>query len=121
MTNLSIEAKQISSEICLLKVAGDLDAASYEQMEAKLQQLFKQGCYKLICNLEGLSYISSAGAGVFLSAVDTTEENNGNIVMLKPSKEVQEVFEILGLSEIFPSAQTLEQALELFENPPSEL
>lgn len=117
MANLSIEVKQIREGIALIQVVGDLDANSYEEMEAKFNEIFDQGCYQLICNLEKVDYISSAGAGVFLGAVDTAEEHQGNIALLRPSKAVQDVFEILGLLEILPCVQTQEEALQFFQAP----
>jgi anti-sigma B factor antagonist len=113
MAELSIEVKQIGGGIAEIKAVGYLDAASYEKMEKTIATLFARGCYKLICNLEGVEYISSAGAGVFLGSVDTAQEHHGNIVLLRPSKEVQEIFSILGLVEIFPYAQTVEEARKI--------
>ena len=117
MSTLSIEVKKIDEGMAEIHVIGDLDANSYEDMEAKFEEIFAQGCYKLICNLEKVDYISSAGAGVFLSALDTAEEHQGNIALLRPSKAVQDVFDILGLLEILPCAQTLEEAVKFFQDP----
>ena len=41
--------------------------------------------------------------------VDEAQENNGNMIIL-PSPAVQEVFDILGLVEIFSFAKTIEEA-----------
>ena len=118
MSELSIEAKQVGAGIAHIKVIGSLDAATYEKMEEQIDELFAKTCYKIIVNLENVHYISSAGAGVFIGAIGTAQDRNGNIVLLRPSSMVHDVFEILGLSEIFPYAQSMEEALEFFNDQP---
>ena len=82
-------------------------------MEKQVEALFAHQYYKLIIDLEEIHYISSAGAGVFIAAVATSQDHNGNIVLLRPSTAVKDVFEILGLAEIFPYSETMEEAQEL--------
>ncbi len=116
MSELSIEVKQVGGGIAEVKAVGYLDAETYEKMDQKIRDLFSKNCYKLICNLEGIEYISSAGCGVFLGSVDIAQEHQGNIVLLRPSSEVREILETLGLLEIFRCAQNLEEAIKLFHN-----
>ena len=111
MSELSIEAKQVGEGIAHIKIVGSLDATTYEKMEKQVEALFARAYYKIIINLEGVHYISSAGAGVFISAVGTAQDHSGNIVLLRPSSMVQDVFSILGLAEIFHYAQSLEEAV----------
>jgi len=91
---------------------GFLDAHTFEEMNNLINKLFAQRCYKLVIHLEKLDYISSAGAGVFVGAIGDAMDNGGNIVFLKPSSPVQEVFDLLGLSQIFSFAQTIEEAMQ---------
>ena len=118
MSELSIEAKQVGEGTAHIKVAGSLDATTYEKMEKQVEALFARSYYKIIVNLENVHYISSAGAGVFIAAIGTAQDHNGNIVLLRPSNMVSEVFEILGLSEIFPYAQSLEEAVAFLKKLP---
>ncbi len=112
MSVLSIEAKQAGKGIAHLKVVGSLDAVTYEKMEKQIADLFVKLYFKIIINMEQVKYISSAGAGVFISAIGTAQDHNGNIVLLKPSLEVKDVFTNLGLEEIFLYAETLEEAIK---------
>lgn len=116
MGELRIEAKQVGDGIAHVKAIGTLDAATYEKMDKTIKNLFSKGYYKLIVNLEQVSYISSAGAGVFIGVVGTAQENNGHILLLRPSTMVHDVFDVLGLLEIFPAAQSLEEATSFFKN-----
>ena len=115
MSELSIEAKRAGEGIAHLKVMGSLDATTYEKMEKQIEALFAHSYYKLVIDLEQVHYISSAGAGVFIAAVGTAQDQNGNIVLLRPSNPVQDVFSILGLEQILSYAQTIEEAQSQFE------
>ena len=75
-----------------------------------INDLFDQNHYRLIVDLSGLDYISSAGAGVFIGAIGTAQENDGNIILMRPSPNVKEVFDLLGLSQIFTFKDTPKEA-----------
>lgn len=113
MSAFKIEVED-SGEISLVKVEGYLDAKTFEQMEEALSKLFEAEHYKIIIDLSLVEYISSAGAGVFIGAIGTAQENNGNILLLSPTDNVKEVFDLLGLSQIFKFASSLEEAKNAF-------
>jgi anti-sigma B factor antagonist len=94
-----------------IDVQGFLDAHTFERMQALIDQCFVEKVYKLVVNLAEVDYISSAGAGVFIGAIGTAQENGGNIVLLNPTENVKEVFDLLGLSLIFTFAESEEEAI----------
>lgn len=116
MSELSIEVKLLGGGIAEIKAVGYLDADTCDKMDKTIRALYAKNCYKLICNLEGVEYVSSAGAGVFLGTVDIAQEHKGNIVLLRPTNEVREIFENLGLLEICLYAKSLEESLKMFRN-----
>jgi len=115
MPKFQISKEKLTDGIILLTVKGFLDAHTYEELEKVLDELFDANSYKIVVDLSGLDYISSAGAGVFIGAIGTIQENDGNIVLLKPSPNVREVFDLLGLSQIFTFADTKESALNILK------
>jgi len=111
----SIKTKiRTEDKIAYIRVIGDLDAHTFEKMESEINKLIKSSIFKLIVDMEKVEYISSAGAGVFIGAIGTSQENSGNIVFLRPSPCVREVFELLGLAQIFRFYDTLEKAISDF-------
>ncbi|OGL46919.1 MAG: hypothetical protein A2W05_10445 [Candidatus Schekmanbacteria bacterium RBG_16_38_10] len=115
MPKFQISKEKLTDGIILLTVKGFLDAHTYEELEKVLDELFDANSYKIVVDLSGLDYISSAGAGVFIGAIGTIQENDGNIILLKPSPNVREVFDLLGLSQIFTFADTKESALNILK------
>ena len=114
MPDLKIQKDRLDDGITFIEAEGFLDAHTFEEMENLINELFKEKSYKIIVKLEKLDYISSAGAGVFVGAISTSKDNGGDIVFLKPSPNVKEVFDLLGLSQIFQFAETQEEALSCF-------
>ena len=104
----------LPNRVCYIEAEGFLDAHTFEEMEQLVTSVFRQNCYKIIVKLEKLDYISSAGAGVFVGAIGRAKDNGGDIVFLKPSANVKEVFDLLGLSAIFRFAETREDAESCF-------
>jgi anti-sigma B factor antagonist len=114
MPTFQITKDKLSNGVMSLSVRGFLDAHTFEELEKTIGELFDQGNYRLVVDLSKLDYISSAGAGVFIGAIGTAQENDGNIILVKPSPNVKEVFDLLGLTQIFTFAETPEGALQEF-------
>jgi anti-sigma B factor antagonist len=112
MPAFQIVKEKLSEGVVLLTIRGFLDAHTFEELEKTINDLFDGGSYKLAVDLSGLDYISSAGAGVFIGAIGTSQENNGNIILMKPSPNVKEVFDLLGLSQIFTFKDSREEAVK---------
>ena len=114
MSGLTITKRELDDGIVLIKASGFLDAHTFEEMENYIEDLFRKQVFKIIVRLDELDYISSAGAGVFIGAIGTANANGGNIVLLNPSSNVKEVFDLLGLSQIFPIVFQENEAISYF-------
>ena len=110
MPELEIQVKKLDDESCLMKLSGFLDAHTFEQLDESINNLFDEDVFKVIADLEGVEYISSAGAGVFIGSLTLAQESGGNIVLVNPTPNVREVFDLLGLTQIFTIVNDLEEA-----------
>lgn len=115
MPAFQILKEKLPGGIVQLTVRGFLDAHTFEQLEKAIDELFEAGTYRIIVDLSGLDYISSAGAGVFIGALDKLRENDGNLVLLRPNPNVKEVFDLLGLTQIFLFRNTREEAVRALQ------
>ncbi|MCK4908896.1 MAG: STAS domain-containing protein [Planctomycetes bacterium] len=114
MADFKINSQKLQNGIVAITVKGFLDAYTYGELEQTIQDFFNQNLYRFIVDLAQVDYISSAGAGVFIGAIGLAQENKGNIVIIRPKPNVKEVFDLLGLSQIFTIAGTMEAALKVF-------
>ena len=113
MSNFSISTEDCGDGIHMIKVAGYLDAHTFEEFDNAINDLFDADHYKVVVDMEGVDYISSAGCGVFIGALGTAMENGGNIVPAAPSENVREVFDLLGLGQVLSIVDSRETAIKV--------
>ena len=114
MPELSINIQNLTGNKTLIKLKGFLDAHTFEELDVAIQDLFAQSKHRLIVDLKDVEYISSAGAGVFIGSLAIAQENGGDIILTQPAQNVQEVFDLLGLSQIFSICPSVDEALTQF-------
>lgn len=95
------------SDVAVFAITGRLDAVSVPQLEEKLSQWFEQPGKKLIFDLEGLDYISSAGLRVFLTTAKKMKAREGKLCMARLRDNVKDVFTISGFIALIPAFDTL--------------
>lgn len=115
MREFEINLEQLSPDVTLIHVAGWLDAHTFEYMEQTINNLFDEGKVRLAVDLSSVEYISSAGAGVFIGTLSSSHERGGDIVLMNPTEPVREVFDMLGLSQVFKFAKTGPEAVKLLK------
>lgn len=99
----------------VLAPAGELDAHTAPEFEAALQRCLDEGTPRIIVDGSGLSYVSSAGLGVFMAVLDDARAADGDIVVAALPADVFETFELLGFPEVLAFEPTLEAAAARFE------
>ena len=85
----------------LIRLAGYVDAYTAPEFEAAIEAEVSSGRKRLIVDCEKLSYIPSAGLGVFMSFIEEVREAGGDIKICGLQPKVRHTFEILGFHEIF--------------------
>lgn len=94
--------------ICIISVAGRLDAGTSIEFGSSVMQLIDQGQHKMALDLGGLDYVSSAGLREFLRAAKALKAKGGGIVCCALKDYVKEIFEMSGFSSIIPVVRTVE-------------
>lgn len=95
------------ADISVLEIRGRLDALSAPQLEERLNAWFDERQTRLVCNLQELEYISSAGLRVFLTTAKKMKARNGKFCMAGLRENVKDVFTISGFIALIPSFETL--------------
>ncbi len=100
MEEFSISTKQ-KDNIEILYLNGFLDAHTSVELEKYFESLIAAGKYKIIVNFEKLSYISSAGLGVFMAFIENARTNAGDIKLCAMSDKIYNIFDMLGFPILF--------------------
>ena len=110
--HIKVESTEAAPGVWEIVIEGSLDWSNFGKVEEAIEAVFKKGVYKLILNLKGPKYISSAGFGCFISSLDTAMKHDGDLVFTSTPPEIQDVFNILGLTRILHFAEDTQTALE---------
>ncbi len=107
-----VEIKEYEeAEVFELEVIGDVDASSSINLDNALVKAMESD-KSILINLQQLQYISSAGLGVFISYLEELKTKQTKLVFYGLSTTVSQVFEILGLLELFEICDSKESAIE---------
>ncbi|OPZ16651.1 MAG: Anti-sigma-B factor antagonist [candidate division BRC1 bacterium ADurb.BinA364] len=100
----------------VVDVAGFLDAHTVVCFESKMSAMIDNGVSRVVMNLEGLDYISSAGIGAIMSIMQKLRCQTGCMVLTQPREKVYKVLELLGFTKIFPVFGNLDDALAAIQS-----
>lgn len=98
-------------DVVVVRVDGRLDAASSPQLEQKILAIIEQGHFKIVLNLIGVEYLSSAGMRLMLSISKRLKNLEGKIVACSLSDEVMEVIKMAGFHQVLEFYPNEEESL----------
>lgn len=101
---------QKTDDTCIVTVKGEVDASSSIRLDATLQEIIGQQYKKILVNFQFLTYISSAGIGVFTSRLEDCQHNHIKLVLFGMNHDIFNVFKILGLDQLLTIVSTEEEA-----------
>jgi anti-sigma B factor antagonist len=86
----------------MITVKGRVDSATAPQLAQALEAANDGGKYKLVVNMEGLEYMSSAGFRALLAAQRNCKKyNRGEVVLASVPVRIREALELAGFTELF--------------------
>lgn len=109
-----------SGPLVILELEGYLDAHTAPEFEKAVQQEIDTGNHRLIADCASLTYISSAGLGVFMTFIEDIRAAGGDLKICGLQPKVAQVFEILGFESIFDIVPARADAEKKFENQAAE-
>ena len=111
---IRVSTQELHPGICEVRIEGSLDWSNFTRVEAVVNEIFQKGTYRLVVDLRGTTYISSAGFGCFISSLDVAMKNGGDIIFAAVPPDVFAVFTILGLDKILRFAEDEAAAVKQF-------
>lgn len=98
----------------VLELKGYLDAHTAPKLEDAFQGLLTANRYNIVVNCKDLSYISSAGLGVFMAYIEDVRKNAGDIKLTNMSPKVYNVFDLLGFPLLYEIYKDETEAVKKF-------
>ena len=122
--------------VSVMKLTGNLDASNYAEVISKAQDAYADGARRLLIDLSGVPYVSSAGlmslhtvslvfAGYSMNngsgrpAFRSINAQNEKVVrqhvkLLSPQSAVEEVLDVVGLKQFLDVYTDFESAVQSF-------
>lgn len=101
----------------ILGISGYLDAHTAPSFESAIEDELRSGRVRIVVDCAGLTYISSAGLGVFMSFLEEIREKGGDIKLAAIRPKVYQIFDVLGFPLLFDIAETVDAAAGRFTPP----
>lgn len=107
---MNIESRLDRSAV-VATLNGRMDAVTAPEFDAWFNERIQAGEHRLVIDMAGLDYISSAGLRSLLAAARRIKAVSGAIALCGLTGTVAEVFSISGFMTVFTVTVTAEEAL----------
>lgn len=136
---ITVENLAGGASLSIMQLVGELDASNYQDVIARVQALYRQGMRRLLLDLSGVTFLSSAGLVALHSAalilrgqnppdpdsgwsvfhdmsndLDGHPEPEANFKLLSPQPRVTRALEMSGFSRLLPIFDDRDAALASF-------
>lgn len=103
---MEIKDKQVNG-ITVIALSGSIDAMTAPQITGFIQGQIASGNIRLVADLSGVDYTSSAGLRVLLGAIKETRSQSGDLRLAGVQPDVLKVLNLSGFTNI----------LKIFDSP----
>ncbi len=106
--------EELVENVVVLKLHGIIDSGTAQFLEDKFNDLVASNSVRIVADLGDVTYISSAGWGIFVGEIKGIRQRNGDIKLSAMHPDVREVFELLEFNTLLKPYGTTEEALSAF-------
>jgi anti-sigma B factor antagonist len=86
----------------LLNLKGRVDSSTAPQLSKTMEKINEAGTYKIVVDMSGLEYMSSAGFRALLATQRNCKRyNRGEVVLAVVPARIHEALELAGFTELF--------------------
>ena len=114
MPNAFTVERTEKGSVVVLALDGYLDAHTAPLFEKAIQEEHTAGRNQIAVDCAKLTYISSAGLGVFMSFIEEIRGAGGDVKLAGIVPKVYQVFEVLGFPALFDIVDDVPTALAHF-------
>ena len=107
---MELKDKQVGG-VTVITLAGSIDAMTAPKITEFIQSQIAKGNIKLIADMSGVDYTSSAGLRVLLGAIKETRSQSGDLRLTGVQPDVQKVLSLSGFTNILKLFDSLDAAV----------
>lgn len=105
---------EMKGEVLVLRLSGRLDAVSSPTAERKVFDFINGGKFKILADMAGIDYLSSAGMRMLLSVTKKLKTSSGKLVLFSVTHGVMDILKMSGFDHVLEIVQKEEEGLKKF-------
>lgn len=90
-----------------------------QELKDQILTAFLAGARRIVLDLSGTEYIDSSGCGVLVSVSKQLRDRGGELVLAGLTGDVQLLFTLTKLDQLFTIAESVDAALASYGEPPA--
>jgi len=107
---MEINVKSIG-QVTVVEIAGDIDSNTAPQAQERVLPLVQPGS-KILLDMSGVEYMSSAGLRILLSMYRQISRGDGGIVLVGLGEEIKDTMSVTGFLNFFMTRDTVDEGLQ---------
>ena len=108
--NLDLETStQGSASVITLR--GEIDVYTAPRLRQALIDLVSRGATDIVVDMDKVDFLDSTGLGVLVGGLKRVKSNEGDLRLVVTQDRIMKIFDITGLSKVFPIHGSLDEAL----------
>jgi anti-sigma B factor antagonist len=113
MASFSLETDN-TREVSVMKVKGRVDSETTPELDEALGKLLQGNRNKIILDLQGVDFISSAGLRAIVKAYQAAKKSGGDLRLASISTPVEVVLRTVGMMQMLQMYPTEQEAMASF-------
>lgn len=107
---VSVAPSTACKDVFVVRVDGSIDTLTADELDHVIGTLVRQKRTRLVIDMAGAQYVSSAGWGIFISRLRETREDGGDLKLARMTPPVRDVFDLLELDGVLRHFDRLDAA-----------
>ena len=103
-----------NGDVVIIKIEGELDALVAPKLKDKITKEMENGSKYFVIDFENLVHINSLAMGILRGKLKLVKDMGGDIKLVKLNDHIKEIFEMIGLDEIFEIYESESEAVNSY-------
>ncbi len=108
--DLEVDSSEQSGR-SVLTLRGEIDVYTAPRLRQALIDLVENGARDILVDMRRVDFLDSTGLGVLVGGLKRVKSNEGSLEIVATSDRILKIFDITGLSKVFPMHTSVEEAL----------
>jgi anti-sigma B factor antagonist len=113
--SLTVTEKQSGTGVMILEVKGFIDTSTSAGLEDAIKKVLESSKTKLVIDLGGSEFISSAGWGAMVAYLKRLRATGGDLKLAAMVEKVEKVFKLMEFDSLIDAFSTVEEAVRSYK------